>query len=97
VVPSWKDIQIRQGSSTGWPPWCIDVSISIKHPDSEQFIDAKLERGKVTGANISVRIDDDFMKAVVATAPTSRNIPSVQKLRPLRKKFRPDPCGRNYP
>jgi ribonucleoside-diphosphate reductase alpha chain len=41
------------------------LSISIKHPDSEQFIDAKLERGKVTGANISVRIDDDFMKAVV--------------------------------
>ena len=41
------------------------LSISIKHPDSEQFIDAKLERGKVTGANISVRINDEFMKAVV--------------------------------
>jgi ribonucleoside-diphosphate reductase alpha chain len=41
------------------------LSISIKHPDSEQFIDAKLERGKVTGANISVRINDEFMQSVV--------------------------------
>ncbi len=41
------------------------LSISIKHPDSAKFIDAKLERNKVTGANISVRIDDEFMKAVV--------------------------------
>lgn len=40
------------------------LSISINHPDSEDFIDAKLEQGKVTGANVSVRIDDDFMKAV---------------------------------
>src|SRR6056297_1198277 len=41
------------------------LSISIKHPDAERFIDAKLESGKVTGANVSVRIDDGFMKAVV--------------------------------
>ncbi|MDR6807720.1 ribonucleoside-diphosphate reductase alpha chain [Dyadobacter sp. BE34] len=40
------------------------LSVSIKHPDSESFIDAKMEQGKVTGANVSVRIDDDFMKAV---------------------------------
>lgn len=40
------------------------LSVSINHPDSEDFIDAKLEQGKVTGANVSVRIDDDFMKAV---------------------------------
>ncbi len=40
------------------------LSISIKHPDVESFIDAKLEEGKVTGANVSVKIDDDFMKAV---------------------------------
>ncbi len=40
------------------------LSISIKHPDAERFIDAKLELGKVTGANISVRITDEFMKAV---------------------------------
>ena len=41
------------------------LSVSINHPDSESFIDAKLEDGKVTGANVSVKIDDDFMKAVV--------------------------------
>ncbi|WP_437439741.1 adenosylcobalamin-dependent ribonucleoside-diphosphate reductase [Flavivirga aquimarina] len=40
------------------------LSVSINHPDSEDFIDAKLEQGKVTGANVSVRMDDDFMKAV---------------------------------
>jgi ribonucleoside-diphosphate reductase alpha chain len=41
------------------------LSISIKHPDAEKFIDAKLEQNKVTGANISVKIDDDFMRAVI--------------------------------
>jgi len=41
------------------------LSISIKHPDSESFINAKMEKGKVTGANISVKIDDEFMKAVI--------------------------------
>lgn len=40
------------------------LSVSINHPDSEDFINAKLEQGKVTGANVSVRIDDGFMKAV---------------------------------
>jgi len=38
------------------------LTVSIKHPDSEDFIDAKLEQGKVTGANISVKIDDEFMR-----------------------------------
>ena len=41
------------------------LSVSIKHPDSEAFIDAKMTEGKITGANVSVRIDDEFMKAVV--------------------------------
>ncbi|MCK9626100.1 MAG: adenosylcobalamin-dependent ribonucleoside-diphosphate reductase [Bacteroidales bacterium] len=41
------------------------LSISIKHPDSESFIDAKMEQGKVTGANVSVKIDDDFMRAAL--------------------------------
>lgn len=41
------------------------LSISIKHPDSEAFIDAKLTPGKITGANISVKIDDDFMNAAL--------------------------------
>mgnify|MGYP001381307722 CR=1 FL=1 len=40
------------------------LSISVTHPDAEKFIDAKLEEGKVTGANISVKITDDFMKCV---------------------------------
>ncbi|MBI9063190.1 MAG: adenosylcobalamin-dependent ribonucleoside-diphosphate reductase [Marinilabiliaceae bacterium] len=42
------------------------LSVSIQHPDSESFIDAKLEQGKVTGANVSVRIDDAFMNSVVS-------------------------------
>jgi ribonucleoside-diphosphate reductase alpha chain len=41
------------------------LSVSIKHPDSESFIDAKMTEGKVTGANVSVKIDDDFMRAVI--------------------------------
>ncbi len=40
------------------------LSLSIKHPDAEKFIDAKVETGKVTGANISIKIDDEFMKCV---------------------------------
>ncbi|MCE7067619.1 adenosylcobalamin-dependent ribonucleoside-diphosphate reductase [Dyadobacter sp. CY326] len=40
------------------------LSVAIRHPDSEDFIDAKLEQGKVTGANVSVRMDDEFMRAV---------------------------------
>jgi ribonucleoside-diphosphate reductase alpha chain len=51
------------------------LSISVKHPDSEQFIDAKLERGKVTGANISVRIDDEFMKSVVSNSTYQQKYP----------------------
>ncbi len=42
------------------------LSVSINHPDAADFIDAKMEQGKVTGANVSVRIDDEFMKAVKA-------------------------------
>jgi len=42
------------------------LSISSKHPDAEDFVDAKMEQGKVTGANVSVRIDDAFMKAAMS-------------------------------
>lgn len=42
------------------------LSVSIKHPDSESFIDAKMTEGKVTGANVSVKIDDEFMQAVTS-------------------------------
>ena len=38
------------------------LSVSIKHPDSEAFIDAKMTEGKITGANVSVKIDDEFMR-----------------------------------
>lgn len=51
------------------------LSVSINHPDAEDFIDAKLEQGKVTGANVSVRIDDDFMKAVKANTPYTQKYP----------------------
>ncbi len=42
------------------------LSLSIKHPDAENFIDAKVEAGKVTGANVSIKIDDEFMRAAIA-------------------------------
>ena len=42
------------------------LSVSVKHPDSEAFIDAKMESGKVTGANVSVKMHDDFMEAAIA-------------------------------
>ena len=42
------------------------LSVSIKHPDSESFIDAKLEQGKITGANVSVKLDDEFMRAALS-------------------------------
>ncbi|MDE7006191.1 MAG: adenosylcobalamin-dependent ribonucleoside-diphosphate reductase, partial [Alistipes sp.] len=42
------------------------LSLSIKHPDAERFIDAKVDTGKVTGANVSIKIDDEFMRAAVA-------------------------------
>ena len=45
------------------------LSISIKHPDSEKFIDAKLEQNKITAANISVKIDDEFMRCVESGKP----------------------------
>ena len=51
------------------------LSISIKHPDVEQFIDAKLQQGKITGANVSVRIDDKFMNAVVNNKPYIQQYP----------------------
>ena len=42
------------------------LTLSIKHPDAERFIDAKVDTGKVTGANVSVKIDDEFMRAALA-------------------------------
>lgn len=51
--------EVAQGGRRG----ALMLTVSISHPDSEDFIDAKLEQGKITGANVSVRIGDDFMKA----------------------------------
>lgn len=51
------------------------LSVSIKHPDAESFIDAKMIEGKVTGANVSVKIDDDFMNAVVNGIPYQQQYP----------------------
>ncbi len=51
------------------------LSVSIKHPDAEDFIDAKLEQGKVTGANVSVRINDEFMRAVEANTNFQQQYP----------------------
>ncbi len=51
------------------------LSVSIKHPDSEAFIDAKMTEGKVTGANVSVKIDDAFMQAVVEDKPYVQQFP----------------------
>lgn len=61
------------------------LSVSIKHPDSEAFIDAKMEEGKVTGANVSVKLDDEFMQAVVDNKsyiqqfPVNSDKPTVTK------------------
>ena len=51
------------------------LTVSIKHPDSEAFIDAKLTEGKVTGANVSVKIDDDFMRDAIDDKPYTQQFP----------------------
>ncbi len=61
------------------------MTVSIKHPDSEAFIDAKMIEGKVTGANVSVRIDDDFMQAAVDNKPYVQQYP-VDSDEPMVKK-----------
>ena len=55
------------------------LSVSIKHPDAEAFIDAKMTEGKVTGANVSVKIDDDFMRAVTEATPYRQQYPIDSK------------------
>ncbi len=61
------------------------LSVSIKHPDSEAFIDAKMEEGKVTGANVSVKIDDEFMNAVVNDSAYTQQFP-IDSAEPMVKK-----------
>lgn len=61
------------------------LTVSINHPDSEDFIDAKLEQGKITGANVSVRIDDEFMNAVVNDGTYLQKFP-IYSIEPKFKK-----------
>ncbi len=61
------------------------MSISINHPDSEDFIDSKMEQGRITNANVSVRISDDFMKAVKEGKPFVQKYP-VDSDKPLYTK-----------
>ena len=61
------------------------LSVSIKHPDSEAFIDAKMTEGKVTGANVSVKIDDEFMQAAVEDKPYTQQFP-IDSDNPIVKK-----------
>ena len=63
------------------------LSISSKHPDAEMFIDAKLEQGKVTGANVSVKIDDEFMNAVKNNTPYVQQFPIVSDNPVVRKEI----------
>ncbi len=61
------------------------LSVSIKHPDSEAFIDAKMTEGKVTGANVSVKLDDAFMQAAIDEKPYVQQFP-IDAEQPLMKK-----------
>ncbi len=63
--------EVAQGGRRG----ALMLSISIKHPDAEQFIDAKLEQGKITGANVSVKITDEFMECVKSGKPFVQQYP----------------------
>ena len=61
------------------------LSVSIEHPDAEAFVDAKMEEGKVTGANVSVKITDSFMEAAVNDRPFVQQFP-IDAERPVYKK-----------
>ncbi|MDR1181728.1 MAG: adenosylcobalamin-dependent ribonucleoside-diphosphate reductase [Bacteroidales bacterium] len=63
--------EVAQGGRRG----ALMLSISIKHPDVEQFIDAKMDTTKITGANVSVKIDDEFMRCVKEGTPYIQQYP----------------------
>lgn len=63
------------------------LSVSIKHPDSEAFIDAKMTEGKVTGANVSVKLDDEFMKAAIEKRPYVQQYPINSATPQFRKEI----------
>lgn len=63
------------------------LSVSIKHPDSEAFIDAKMTEGKVTGANVSVKLDDEFMQAAIDGTPYVQQFPIDSKNPKVKKEI----------
>ena len=69
------------------------LSVSIKHPDTEAFVDAKMEEGKVTGANVSVKITDGFMEAAVNDTPFEQQFPIDAENQASKKKFLAKSCG----
>ena len=73
--------EVAQGGRRG----ALMLSISIKHPDAEQFIDAKMEQGKVTGANVSVKVTDEFMECVRSGKPFVQQYP-INSNKPIVKK-----------
>jgi len=73
--------EVAQGGRRG----ALMLSISVKHPDAEKFIDAKMTLGKITGANVSVKIDDEFMQCVKEEKPYIQQYP-VDSLNPVVRK-----------
>ena len=73
--------EVAQGGRRG----ALMLSISIKHPDAESFIDAKLEQGKITGANVSVKVTDEFMECVRSGKPFVQQYP-IDSDHPMVKK-----------
>ena len=73
--------EVAQGGRRG----ALMLSISIKHPNAEDFIDAKLEQGKITGANVSVKITDEFMECVRTGQPFVQQYP-VDSPNPMVRK-----------
>lgn len=63
------------------------LSLSIKHPDAERFIDAKLESGKVTGANVSIKIDDQFMNAMIEGKSYKQQFPVESETPQVKNKI----------
>ena len=73
--------EVAQGGRRG----ALMLTISIKHPDVEDFIDAKLELGKITGANVSVKITDEFMDCVIHRKPFIQQYPIDSEFPTVRK------------
>ena len=75
--------EVAQGGRRG----ALMLSMSVKHPDVEKFIDAKLGKGKVTGANISVKLDDEFMNCVKTGLPYTQQYPIDAKNPTVKKEI----------